>query len=35
MPAEDKEKLEKAIQDTISWLEVNQLAEVRYPSSTP
>ena len=29
MAAEDKEKLEKAIEETIAWLDANQLAEVR------
>lgn len=28
IPADDKTKMEKAIQDAIQWLEANQLAEV-------
>jgi hypothetical protein len=29
IPAEDKERAEKAIDDAISWLDANQLGEVR------
>lgn len=29
IPEEDKSKLEKEIDDSISWLDANQLAEVR------